>query len=428
MPHRLYTSQPDFGKVLERLLMPGYGQSDISASVAGIIMDVKQRGDEALLDYTRRFDRWDAEKNTLLVTESDFDKAEKAVSDDLKESLMVAINRVRDYHERQLPQNCTYTDDTGITLGWRWSALDSAGLYVPGGTASLPSSVYMNAIPAKVAGVKKLAIATPAPGGEVNPAVLVAARLCGITSVYKIGGAQAVAALAFGTQSVSAVCKVAGPGNAYVTEAKRQLFGHIGIDTIAGPSDVAIIADKGANPAWLAADLLAQSEHDMQARAILITDSEDLAKQVEVEINKLLPQLPRREIATQSLEKNGIIIIAANLEEAVMAANIIASEHLEIITNDPEAVFSQINNAGAVFLGAYSTEALGDYIAGASHVLPTNRAARFSSGLSVLDFMKRTSVTACTRGGMQIIGKHALRIAEAEELEAHAASIRLRLD
>jgi len=428
MPQKLYTKNKDFALKLKAALgSASHGDERIAETVSGIIHDVKKTGDKALFGFTEKFDHWGAQSKNIKVSPKEFTAANSAVSDKLKNAIETAIARVRFYHEKQLPQNHSFHDEHGIKLGWRWTAVESAGLYVPGGTAALPSSVYMNAIPAIMAGVKNLVMVTPAPDGKINPAILVAAQLCGISEVYKIGGAQAIAALAYGTNSIPAVCKVVGPGNAYVAEAKRQLFGVIGIDTIAGPSDVTVIADDSANPAWVAADMLAQAEHDVNSRAILITSSESLASTVEKEIENQLITLPRKHIALQSWASKGLIIILENMGEAAKIASMIAPEHLEIITRSPDEIADQITNAGAIFIGRYASEALGDYIAGPSHVLPTSGAARFSSGLSVLDFMKRSSIISVLANSCEIT-RQAILIAEAEELDGHANSLRLRMD
>lgn len=399
----------------------------MDAAVGGIIADVRARGDRAVIDWTARLDRLVLEPGRFAISPEEIDAACAAVAPEDRRALEVAAGRIRDYHLRQRPEDARWTDGAGVGLGWRWTAVGAAGLYVPGGTASYPSSVLMNAIPAQVAGVERLVIASPAPGGEVNPLVLLAARLAGVATIYRIGGAQAIAALAYGTETIAPVDKITGPGNAYVAAAKRQVHGQVGIDSIAGPSEILIIADGGANPAWIALDLLAQAEHDAVARAILVTDSADLARAVAAAVEEALAMLPRREIAGASWRDHGAIIRVRDMAEAAALADRIAAEHLHIQTADPEAVAAQIRNAGAIFLGAWTPEAMGDYVAGPNHVLPTARTARFSSGLSVLDFMKRTTITRFGPEAMRAVGPAAVRLAEAEGLGAHAASVKARL-
>ena len=400
----------------------------MDAAVGGIIADVRARGDRAVIDWTARLDRLALEPDRFAISSEEIDAACAAVAPEDRRALEVAAGRIRDYHLRQRPEDARWTDGAGVGLGWRWTAVGAAGLYVPGGTASYPSSVLMNAIPAQVAGVERLVIASPAPGGEVNPLVLLAARLAGVATIYRIGGAQAIAALAYGTETIAPVDKITGPGNAYVAAAKRQVHGQVGIDSIAGPSEILIIADGGANPAWIALDLLAQAEHDAVARAILVTDSADLARAVAAAVEEALAMLPRREIAGASWRDHGAIIRVRDMAEAAALADRIAAEHLHIQTADPEAVAAGIRNAGAIFLGAWTPEAMGDYVAGPNHVLPTARTARFSSGLSVLDFMKRTTITRFGPEAMRAVGPAAVRLAEAEGLGAHAASVKARLE
>ena len=399
----------------------------MDAAVGGIIADVRARGDRAVIDWTARLDRLALEPGRFAISPEEIDAACAAVAPEDRRALEVAAGRIRDYHLRQRPEDARWTDGAGVGLGWRWTAVGAAGLYVPGGTASYPSSVLMNAIPAQVAGVERLVIASPAPGGEVNPLVLLAARLAGVATIYRIGGAQAIAALAYGTETIAPVDKITGPGNAYVAAAKRQVHGQVGIDSIAGPSEILIIADGGANPAWIALDLLAQAEHDAVARAILVTDSADLARAVAAAVEEALAMLPRREIAGASWRDHGAIIRVRDMAEAAALADRIAAEHLHIQTADPEAVAAGIRNAGAIFLGPWTPEAMGDYVAGPNHVLPTARTARFSSGLSVLDFMKRTTITRFGPEAMRAVGPAAVRLAQAEGLGAHAASVKARL-
>jgi histidinol dehydrogenase len=428
LPQIITHDDPGFEGRVAALISAGHGEaSAVDAAVGGIIADVRARGDRAVIDWTARLDRLALEPGGFAVSTQEVDAACAAVAPEDRRALEVAAARIRDYHLRQRPEDARWTDSAGAGLGWRWTAVGAAGLYVPGGTASYPSSVLMNAIPAQVAGVERLVIASPAPGGVVNPLVLLAARLAGVATIYRIGGAQAIAALAYGTETIAPVDKITGPGNAYVAAAKRLVHGQVGIDSIAGPSEILIIADGGANPAWIALDLLAQAEHDAVARAILVTDSADLARAVAAAVEEALATLPRREIAGASWRDHGAIIRVRDMAEAAALADRIAAEHLHIQTADPEAVAAQIRNAGAIFLGAWTPEAMGDYVAGPNHVLPTARTARFSSGLSVLDFMKRTTITRFGPEAMRAVGPVAVRLAEAEGLGAHAASVKARL-
>ena len=399
---------------------------DVSAVVRDILDSVREQGDRALFEFTRKFDRLDIDAQSMVVTAVEIDDAVKLVDADTLEALQLAHNRIKSHHERQLPKDDKYTDPIGVELGSRWTAVESVGLYVPGGTASYPSSVLMNAVPAKVAGVERIVMVVPSPDGVLNPLVLAAASLAGVHEIYRVGGAQAVGALAYGTESIAPVAKIVGPGNAYVAEAKRQVFGTVGIDMIAGPSEVLIIADKDNNPDWVAADLLAQAEHDASAQSILITDDVDFADQVGMAVQAQLNTLPRGDIARKSWDQFGAIIIVGHINEAVLLANRIAAEHLEIMTDDPEQIFAFIRNAGAVFLGRHTPEAIGDYVGGSNHVLPTSRSARFSSGLSVLDYMKRTSILKCGPEQLAKIGPAAEALAKAEGLEAHKRSVSIR--
>ena len=401
---------------------------DVDAAVAAIIADVRDRADVALIELTRKFDRQSLTPDTLAFSPGEIDAACASVSADDRAALDLAAARIRAYHARQMPEDALWTDDSGATLGWRWTPVSAAGLYVPGGTASYPSSVLMNAIPAKVAGVKRLVIASPTPDGVVNPLVLLAARIAGVDTIYRIGGAQAIAALAYGTQTIAAVDKITGPGNAYVAAAKRRVFGRVGIDMIAGPSEILVIADADNDPDWIALDLLSQAEHDVSAQAILITDDAAFGQKVAVAVEKFLQSLDRRAIAAASWAQNGAIICVRNLAEAAALSNRIAPEHLALCVADPDALSRQITHAGAIFLGAYTPEAIGDYVGGPNHVLPTARSARFSSGLSVLDFMKRTTLARMTPTALAAIGPAAERLARSESLQAHALSIRARLD
>lgn len=429
MPVRLSTTDPDFQAEFQALLeAKREGDTDVADTVSAIISDVRRGGDAALIALTEKFDKLSLTPETLAFSAAEMDAEIAKVSDKDRAVLELAATRIRAYHERQLPKDESWTDDIGATLGWRWSAVGAAGLYVPGGLASYPSSVLMNAIPAQVAGVKRLVIAAPTPGGKVNPLVLLAARLSGVETIYRIGGAQAIAALAYGTETIAAVDKITGPGNAYVAAAKRQVFGTVGIDMIAGPSEILVIADKDNNPDWIALDLLSQAEHDAVAQAILITDNADLAEAVSAAVDLRLKTLERRDIARQSWADYGAIIQVQSLDEAANLADRIAAEHLELCVADPGELAAKITNAGAMFLGAYTPEAIGDYVGGPNHVLPTARSARFSSGLSVLDFMKRTTISHMTPEALNAIGPAAETLAQSEGLEAHGLSIRARLD
>jgi len=403
-------------------------EEDVAVSVRAIIAETRARGDAALIEFTERFDKVRLTPQTLRLNEADIAAAAAKCGRQALDALDVAAKRIEDYHRRQLPEDVSYTDKLGARLGWRWTPLDSVGLYVPGGTASYPSSVLMNAIPAVVAGVKRIVMVTPASGGAINPLTIEAARRVGITEIFRIGGAQAMAALAFGTETIVPVDKIVGPGNAYVAAAKREVFGKVGIDSVAGPSEVLIVADGANNPDWIAADLLAQAEHDASAQSILITDDAAFAKKVEEAVARALVLLPRKEIASASWRDYGAIILVANLNDAAALVDRIAPEHLEIATADPEALLARVRHAGAVFLGRNTPEAMGDYIAGPNHVLPTSRTARFSSGLSVLDFLKRTTLLSCSPEAIAKLGPDAIALAEAEGLDAHARSIAARLN
>ncbi len=427
MPIILRDTDKNFEKSLSDMLAASSSIEDsVQNVVSNIISEVRKNGDIAVAEYTQKFDRLDIDKSSLKVDEDRIEAIASSCDKSVVEALRIAAERIRAYHEKQMPLDFEYQDEIGFELGWRWNAIKSVGLYVPGGTASYPSSVLMNAIPAKVAGVKRLAMVVPTPDGEVNPAIFAAAKIAGVTEIYRIGGAQAIAALAYGTESISPVDKIVGPGNQYVAEAKRQVYGKVGIDSIAGPTDVVIIADTSANPKWIASDLLAQAEHGITSRAVLITDSDTIATQVEQNINSLLLTLNRAEIARKSWEKNGIIIIVEKLEDAASISNLIAPEHLEIMTENPDNIAKHITNAGAIFSGYYSAEAIGDYIAGPSHVLPTEGTARFSSGLSVYDFLKKSSLISCSKTTFQKLAPYAIEIAKSEGLDAHALSLKIR--
>lgn len=399
----------------------------VDQAVRSIIDDVVAHGDEALVRLTHRFDGFEVKPGGLRLSQAEIDAAEAAVPDETRAALQLAAARIESFHRRQLPRDDVYVDDIGATLGLRWTPIDAAGLYVPGGQAAYPSSVLMNAIPARIAGVRRIVMVSPTPGGSMNPLVLAAARLAGIDEIYRIGGAQAVAALAHGTPTIRPVDKIVGPGNAFVAEAKRQVFGRVGIDSIAGPSEVLIVADAACDPRWIAADLLAQAEHDEDAQSILLTDSEDFARAVSTAVDRLLEALPRGEVARRSWTAHGAIILVPDLAEAPAIADRIAPEHLQICTRNAEALAAAIRHAGAIFLGMTTPEAIGDYVGGPNHVLPTSGAARFSSGLSVLDFMKRTTLLATPHAALGRIGPAAALIADAEGLGAHALSVRMRL-
>jgi histidinol dehydrogenase len=429
MPIRIDTASADFTQCFNAFLtMKREVAADIEAATRAIVDDVAARGDVALLEATRKFDRLDLKASALRVTPAEIDAAVVACDAETVEALTFARDRIELFHKRQLPKDDRFTDALGVELGWRWSAIEAVGLYVPGGTAAYPSSVLMNAVPAKVAGVERVVMVVPSPDGKLNPLVLAAAKLGGVSEIYRVGGAQAVAALAYGTATIAPVAKIVGPGNAYVAAAKRQVFGKVGIDMIAGPSEVLVIADDSANADWIAADLLAQAEHDVNAQSILITDSERLADDVILAVEAQLTTLPRAEIARASWESFGAVILVDKLDDAVPLANAIAAEHLEIMTADPEAFSLKIRNAGAIFLGGHTPEAIGDYVGGSNHVLPTARSARFSSGLGVLDFMKRTSILKCGPDQLRALGPAAMTLGKAEGLDAHARSVGLRLN
>jgi histidinol dehydrogenase len=402
--------------------------ADVEATVRGIVFDVAARGDDALKAYTLKFDRLDLDQTGVRVTPEQIAAAHGACGKGALEALAFARDRIETFHRRQIPKDDRFTDSLGVELGSRWTAIDAVGLYVPGGTAAYPSSVLMNAVPAKVAGVPRIVMVVPAPDGAINPLVLAAAKLAGVDEIYRIGGAQAIAALAYGTATIAPVAKIVGPGNAYVAAAKRLVFGKVGIDMIAGPSEVLIIADKTGNPDWIAADLLAQAEHDESAQAILITDDEQLSVAVERAVEGQLAGLPRAKIAAASWRDFGATILVRNLDEALPLVDAIAPEHLEIAAAGAEHLAQRIRNAGAIFIGAHTPEAIGDYVAGSNHVLPTARSARFSSGLGVLDFMKRTSILKCGPEQLRALGGAAIALGEAEGLHAHARSISIRLN
>jgi histidinol dehydrogenase len=429
MAVRLDMNSGDFAKNFRVLLdSKREASADVEAAARAIVADVAARGDDAVKDYTREFDRCDLDRTGLKVTADEIAAAVKSCSPAALEALELARARIEAYHRRQVPADDRYVDPLGVELGWRWTAIEAVGLYVPGGSAAYPSSVLMNAVPAKVAGVPRLVMAVPAPGGELNPLVLAAAKLAGIDEIFRVGGAQAIAALAYGTKTIAPVAKIVGPGNAYVAAAKRMVFGKVGIDTIAGPSEVLILADRHGNPDWIAADLLAQAEHDTSAQAILITDSAALAGQVERAVAAQLAALPRGKVAAASWRDYGAVIVVPTLEQALPLVDALAPEHIEIVAADAERLATGIRNAGAIFLGPHTPEVIGDYVAGSNHVLPTARAARFSSGLGVLDFVKRTSILKCGPEQLRALADAAITLASAEGLDAHARSIAIRLN
>ena len=429
MPVRLDSRAADFPASFRTLLaQKREAMADVEAAVRSIIADVALRGDRALIELSRRFDRVHLGELGIKVAAEEIDSALAACDPKALDALTLARDRIEAYHRRQLPQDDRFTDALGVELGSRWTAIESVGLYVPGGTAAYPSSVLMNAVPAKVAGVPRVVMVVPAPQGKLLPLVLAAAKLAGIDEIYRIGGAQAVAALAYGTETIAPVAKIVGPGNAYVATAKRLVFGKVGIDMIAGPSEVLIMADRSGHPDWIAADLLAQAEHDTNAQAILITDDPALAGEVEKAVAAQLESLPRGSVAAASWRDFGAIILMGKLADAVPLVDAIAPEHLEIASEDADALASRIRNAGAIFLGPHTPEAIGDYVAGCNHVLPTARSARFSSGLGVLDFMKRTSLLRCGPDQLGALGPAAISLAQAEGLDADAGSVAMRLN
>jgi len=429
MPIRLDSRAADFAASFRTFLgTKREAMADVEAAARSIIADVALRGDEALIELSRRFDGVDLDRAGLKVRADELEIAYAACDRKALDALMLARDRIEAYHRRQLPRDDRFTDALGVELGSRWTAIEAVGLYVPGGTAAYPSSVLMNAVPAKVAGVPRLVMVVPAPQGRLVPLVLAAAKLAGIDEIYRVGGAQAVAALAHGTATITPVAKIVGPGNAYVAAAKRLVFGKVGIDMIAGPSEVLIIADRTGHPDWIAGDLLAQAEHDASAQAMLITDDPDLADAVEGAVAAQLASLPRGSVAGASWRDFGAIILVGALADAVPLVDAIAPEHVEIATADAEALASRIRNAGAIFLGAHTPEAIGDYVAGSNHVLPTARSARFSSGLGVLDFMKRTSIVKCGPDQLRALAPAAIALGEAEGLDGHARSVAMRVN
>jgi histidinol dehydrogenase len=429
MPLRLDSQSADFPAQFRGFLsVKREASHDVEQTVRGIIDDVKARGDAALSEYTAKFDRVDLAKIGLRVTPAEIDEAQAKCKPEALAALKLARDRIETYHLRQKPTDDRFTDALGVEMGSRWTAIEAVGLYVPGGTAAYPSSVLMNAVPAKVAGCERLVMVVPAPDGKLEPLVLAAAKLAGVDEIYRIGGAQAVAALAYGTASIAPVSKIVGPGNAYVAAAKRLVFGQVGIDMIAGPSEVLILADNTGNAGWIAADLLAQAEHDASAQSILITDDVVLADEVEKAVESQLKTLPRKDVASASWRDFGAIILVPKLGDAITLVDRLAPEHLEIAASNADVLVSKIRNAGAIFIGAHTPEAIGDYVAGSNHVLPTARSARFSSGLGVLDFMKRTSLLKCGPDQLRALGPAAIALGEAEGLSAHARSVAIRLN
>lgn len=430
MPIRIDSRNSDFAAQFTAFLASKREASaDVEAVVRAVIDDVRLRGDAAVIEATRKFDRFAVDAGGLRFAPAEIDEAVKACDAATLDALAFARDRIEAFHQRQMPKDERFTDAQGVELGWRWSAVEAVGLYVPGGTAAYPSSVLMNVVPAVVAGVPRVVMVVPTPDGKIlNPLVLAAARLAGVSEIYRVGGAQAIAALAHGTATIAPVAKIVGPGNAYVAAAKRLVFGKVGIDMIAGPSEVLVIADKTGNADWIAADLLAQAEHGEDSQSILITDDDDLARDVERAVEAQLATLPREAIARASWNDFGAVIRVQTLDEAAKLADAIAAEHLEIMTADPDALAAKIRNAGALFLGPHTPEAIGDYVGGSNHVLPTARSARFSSGLGVLDFMKRTSILRCGPDQLRALGPAAMTLGNAEGLDAHSRSIGRRLN
>ena len=429
MPLRLNSTSPNFEKEFAKLLtQKREHDADVNDIVAEIITDVKLHGDQALFSLTEKFDRFALSRDTVRISAVEIAESRKACDLETLEALKFAAHRIQSFHSYQKPVDLDYTDDMGFRLGYKWTAIKNVGLYVPGGTATYPSSVLMNAIPANVAGVERIVMVVPTPDGVLNPLVLAASELAGVTEIYRVGGAQGIAALAYGTESIKAVDKIVGPGNAYVAAAKRQVFGTVGIDMVAGPSEILILADSLNDPAWIATDILSQSEHDIAAQSILITDNTDFAERVIQEVEGHLNTLPRAEIARQSWKNFGAVIIVSSLLDAIPLIDCIAPEHLEIATDNARELGERVHNAGAIFMGRYVPEALGDYLAGPNHVLPTARSARFSSGLGVLDFMKRTSMIEGDAVSMCALGPQVVTLAKAEGLAAHGLSVSIRMD
>ena len=428
MPSILNTTDINFTKDFESLLLTKReADQDVDDIVAKILTDVKNHGDTAVIELTAKYDKLDLTPETLAFSESEIDQAIEGVATKEREALELAAKRIRNYHERQLPEDAWWVGEHGEGLGWRWGPVEAAGLYVPGGTASYPSSVLMNAIPASVAGVDKMCICAPTPGGNCNPLVLLAARLSGVKNIYRIGGAQAIGAMAYGTETIDKVDTITGPGNAFVAAAKRRVYGNVGIDMIAGPSEITVVGDKYSNPSWIASDLIAQAEHDAQSQSILISKDKNLIKKVKKLLFDQLKKLPRKSIAEKSLKSNGILISVSSDQKLIEVINTIAPEHLELNIKNYKNIVNRITNAGSIFLGKYSTEAVGDYLAGTNHVLPTAGAAKFSSGLSVYDFYKRISYINLSKKGIETLGPSVITLANFEGLEGHAKSVELRI-
>jgi len=429
VPLRLSTGDADFARRFEGLVhSKRESEADVGDAARAILDDVAARGDAALIDYTRRFDHFDPAATGLAITEAEIDAAIARVPAETLAALQLAAARIEAFHARQLPEGFEYVDGEGVRLGLRWTAIDAVGLYVPGGKAAYPSSVLMNAVPARVAGVARRVMVVPTPDGVLNDLVLAAARIAGLTELWRVGGAQAIGALAYGTESIRPVDKIVGPGNAYVAAAKRLVFGRVGIDSIAGPSEILVVADADNDPSWIAIDLLSQAEHDEAAQSILVTDDAAFADRVVAAVEDHLITLPRRAIAGESWRDQGAVIVVGSMDEAPALVDRLAPEHLELAVADPEALAAKVRHAGAIFLGRFAPEAVGDYVAGPNHVLPTARTARFSSGLGVLDFLKRTTLVACDAASLAAIGPAAITLAEAEGLDAHARSIAVRLN
>lgn len=429
MPQILNTKQDDFAaRFADLVALKREGVADLRDVVGDIIADVQARGDKALFELTAKFDRFDLAANGMAITSDALKAAYDECEPTLRDALEMAAARIRAYHEKQLPEDGMFTDDAGVTLGHRWTCVDAVGLYVPGGLAAYPSSLLMNAIPAKVAGVPRLAMVVPTPDDVVNPVILAAAYIAGVDEIYRIGGAQAIAALAYGTETIVRVDQIVGPGNAFVAEAKRQVFGQVGIDMIAGPSEILVVSDNKSDPSWIAADLLSQAEHDEVAQSILITTDADFADQVIAAVDAHLSVLPRADIARKSWTDYGAVIIADDLAQAASLIDPLAPEHIELAVDDPDAMLPLFKHAGSIFMGRHTPEAVGDYLAGPNHVLPTSRTARFASGLNVLDFMKRSSILNCGPDGLAQIGESAVRLAQEEGLGAHALSVAIRLN
>ena len=428
MPKRLKSADQNFLTAFEAIVSSKREvDSDVSDSVQAIISNVKNRGDDAVIEYTHQFDHFALTLDEMRVSQKEMQTAYQACDSQAVKALERAAARIQDFHRRQLPEDIDYVDSEGIRLGYRWTPISAVGLYVPGGTAAYPSSVMMNGIPAKVAGVDRVVMTVPAPEGVLNPLVLAAAQIVGVDEVFRIGGAQAIAALAYGTKSIRSVDKIVGPGNIYVATAKQQVFGVVGIDMIAGPSEILVVADDQNDPSWIAADLLSQAEHDESAQSILITDSDSFADAVEAAIQEQLLELPRKSIAQKSWDNHGAIIVVEQLLDAVPFIDQLAPEHLELAVEEAELFFAKVRNAGAIFIGRYTPEAVGDYFAGPNHVLPTARSARFSSGLSALDFVKRSSIISCSQVSLNNIGAEIVTLAQAEGLDAHARSVSIRM-